>query len=431
MNLEPEYSLDTISKWYRTGKLSSKWQVRQACQLLDTVTISEIQLKQHQKLLSDCGVQIADENERDSVNSPIRVSQYNETDDLKLCVIGRYDSYMEFGEYEQLVNNDQLDSEKPAPTSEQLEEEFTAFKNALVENGVEVIEPNKVGRFVYDQLTPRDIGVVIGNRFLVCNMKKWSRRYEIAGVFDVINRMHRSGKWDIVVPGMKKCGETALKDDSEILIEGGDIIVDKGFIFVGVSQRTTEEGFEFIKQEFGNEFKVVKVKTAPEKSKTGLKNGGKEEEDKKTETGEKQKSEVSKGDYNAKENTNDNSNSENVLHLDCTFNPIGDKYALIYTNGFKKDKNDKPIIPQEIKDNYTFITVNKEEQEALATNVLSISNKVVIARGKNKHCDEVNKRIRAKGIKVVEVKFDGAPNTGGSFRCCSLPLIRKTSNTVN
>lgn len=219
-----------------------------------------------------------------------------------------------------------------------------------------------VGKMVYDQLTPRDIGVTIGQRFLMCNMARRSRRYEITGVFPFI--LSRGGEEpNLIIP-----------DDPAALMEGGDLMVDKGRLLVGISQRTNEAGLAFLQATFGQEFEVVPVHCRP----------------------------LSEG--------------ENVLHLDCTFNPVGSNHCLIYPDGFRE-------VPEVIRKDYQWIEVRKEEQAALATNVLSIDPEVVISRD-HPACERVNQEMERIGLRVIRIPFDGAPATGGSFRCCSLPLVR-------
>lgn len=285
--------------------------------------------------------------------------QHNETDALKTVIIGLAEGYRKVDAYLE-IHNENL--KEGFPDREDLIVEFEDFVKVLKERNIEVLRPDYVGKFVYDQLTPRDIGVTIGNKFVICNMKLSSRRYEVAGIFKHILQMEGSEP-NILLP-----------PQYDILLEGGDIIVDKGFIFLGISQRSNQKGLEYLQAEFGHDYHVVPVYCS------SLKEG------------------------------------ENVLHLDCTFNPVGEDMALIYPDGFKE-------IPKEIKDNYRWIEVNHEEQSELATNVLSIDKKTIIARD-HPVCKRVNGELRKAGFEVIEVKFDGAPSAGGSFRCCSLPLIR-------
>lgn len=289
---------------------------------------------------------------------PDTLKQFNETDKLKKVVIGRWEDYCSDRSYVEIVNEEQ---KKGLPDTRELSPEFQAFKHALEDHGVEVLVPEYVGKFVYDQLTPRDIGITIGEKFVVCNMVKKSRRYEVTGIFPFINAMH-GDEPSILVP------------DNGVLLEGGDIIVDKGHIFAGISQRTNEAGFEFLKKHFGSGFSVVPVYCQS----------------------------LSEG--------------ENVLHLDCTFNPVGENHALIYIDGFRD-------VPKEIKEHYHLIEVSSAEQAELATNVISLDKTTVISRD-HEACHRVNNKMRDAGITVIELPFNGAPSTGGSFRCCTLPLVR-------
>lgn len=287
-------------------------------------------------------------------------SQYNETDPLTRVIIGRYEGYRKAEEYVEIVNEEQ---KKGLPEVGQLKTEFDDFQKAMENHGVEVITPEYVGKFVYDQLTPRDIGFVVGNKFVLCHMKKASRRYEAAGIFKALNEISGAGM-DILIP-----------EDYDTLLEGGDVMADKGNLFVGLSQRSNEKGYEFLKHHFGDEFNVVPLHCKS----------------------------LDKG--------------ENVLHLDCTFNPVGENLALIYKQGFE-------TIPDEIRNNYEWIEVQDNEQAVLATNVLSLDEKTVISRNHPK-CKRVNDEMRKHGLEVIEIDFNGAPATGGSFRCCTLPLYRK------
>jgi len=285
--------------------------------------------------------------------------QFSETDPLKTVIIGRYEGYRAVEEYTELVNESQ---KRGLPTEAGLRTEYEGFRKALEKEGVNVLIPEYVGKFVYDQLTPRDLGVTIGQHFVLCNMVRASRRYESAGIFKYLLQM-RGPEPNILIP-----------PDNDILLEGGDIIVDKGCIFVGISQRTNEAGYQYLKEQFGQSFDVIPVHCR------SLMEG------------------------------------QDVLHLDCTFNPVGKNHALIFSEGFRE-------VPDVIKDKYEWIEVSPEEQAELGTNVLSINEETLISRN-HARCLRINVALREAGLNVIELPFDGAPATGGSFRCCSLPLVR-------
>ena len=284
-------------------------------------------------------------------------SQFNETDTLKTVIIGRWEGFHEDETYSNV-----LDEQRENPSTDQLKTEFEAFQKALEDNGVEVLIPEYIGKFMYDQLTPRDIATVIGNQIVFCNMAKRSRKYEIAGIFPLIRDF--TGDKPVVNIAPVDC-----------LLEGGDIMVDRGRIIVGLSQRTNMKGYEWLLNTFTDRMEVIPVYLTDIKK------------------------------------------DENILHLDCAFNPVGENSALVYMDGIKP-------IPNFFEKEYDPIKINKEEQQALATNVFSISKDLVIARD-HPQSKRAVAEMRKRGIEVIEIPFDGAPSTGGSFRCCTLPLIRE------
>ena len=108
------------------------------------------------------------------------------------------------------------------------------------------------------------------------------------------------------------------------------------------------------------------------------------------------------------------------LHLDCCLNPLGDGHLLIHPESL--EGNPQPT--WDLLKQYDWITVNTEEREYLATNILSINKNTIIARS-HPVCSRVNNAMAKNGYHIEEIVFDGAPATGGSFRCASLPLLRQ------
>ena len=150
-------------------------------------------------------------------------------------------------------------------------------------------------------------------------------------------------------------------------IEGGDVIVDGDKIWVGVSERTTFEAIDALRALLP-QYDVIELPIA-----------------------------------------------EKVLHLDCAFNCISPELALVYPKAFTE------LDLQRLKKHYQLIEVSDEEQFTLGTNVLSIGNKKIISLPENK---EVNQQLRGLGFDVIEVEFNEIIKSGGSFRCCTLPLVR-------
>ena len=138
-----------------------------------------------------------------------------------------------------------------------------------------------------------------------------------------------------------------IEDDG--VVEGSytircDVVVDGAHVFVGHGQRSDPAGLAFLQQRFGRDFEIVPL---PCRS-------------------------IADG--------------EDVLHLDCAFNPLGKGHALIYPGGLE-------TIPQILQHKYAWIEVSREEAAALATNVLSIAPDTVIARA-GPECARVNGELR-------------------------------------
>ncbi|MFS0878734.1 dimethylarginine dimethylaminohydrolase family protein [Metabacillus niabensis] len=151
-------------------------------------------------------------------------------------------------------------------------------------------------------------------------------------------------------------------------IEGGDVVIDQDTIYVGLSNRTNQKAADQL-QRLLNEFQVI---TIPFK--------------------------------------------EKYLHLDCIFNVVSPDVALIYPHALNQKEIDL------FASRYDLIEVTEEEQFQLGTNVLSIGNNRVLGLPVNK---KVNKQLRDRGFEVIEVDITEIIKSGGSFRCCTLPILRE------
>jgi len=151
-------------------------------------------------------------------------------------------------------------------------------------------------------------------------------------------------------------------------IEGGDVVLDGRTVFVGISQRTSEAAV----QELSDLLNGYTIKMLPI--------------------------------------------DHHYLHLDCVLNFLSAEEALIFSPAFsKKDA-------RWLEERYRLIEVTPEEQFSLGTNILSIGKKRVLSLPINK---QVNTSLRERGYLVEEVDFSEIIKSGGSFRCCSMPLLRE------
>lgn len=154
-------------------------------------------------------------------------------------------------------------------------------------------------------------------------------------------------------------------------IEGGDVILSGHRIFVGLSNRTNQQAINHL-QKILHEYDVITIPFI-----------------------------------------------EKYLHLDCVFNIISETEALYYPKAF--DRKEQKILAK----HFDLIEVNDEEQFTLGTNVLSLGNKKILSLPVNR---EVNQQLRIRGYKVIEVDITEIIKSGGSFRCCTLPLVRTASS---
>ena len=280
----------------------------------------------------------------------------SETAPLRSVIVGYPDNFLQVDA--EIINETQRKyyDGPEAPTPEAVTEQLNGFIDVLEAQGVEVHQPHPLA-YLPDQMMTRDIGVVIGDTFVVTTMAARSRRHEWRGYAHLFEHFPEHVK--------------VLFGPEDLVIEGGDVIVDRGKVFVGIGQRTTLAGAAWLMQ-LVPDFEIVPITL------TGLADG------------------------------------EDVLHLDCSFLPVSDGHALIYPDGMRE-------IPAAVRETYELIEVTRDEQRVLGTNVLSISPSCVVSQPT---MTRINSEMRSRGIDVIEVPYSEPPKTGGSFRCCTLPLHR-------
>jgi N-dimethylarginine dimethylaminohydrolase len=150
-------------------------------------------------------------------------------------------------------------------------------------------------------------------------------------------------------------------------IEGGDVIIDGKTIYIGLSHRTSQSAIEQLQTDLPN-YEIIIVPFDPK-----------------------------------------------YLHLDCVFNILSPTEALIFPEALEAETVNF------LASRYKLINVSKEEQFTMGTNVLSIGNKKVFSLPMN---HQVNEEIRRHGYEVIEVDFSEIIKSGGSFRCCTMPITR-------
>ncbi|WP_315054428.1 arginine deiminase family protein [Chryseobacterium indoltheticum] len=250
--------------------------------------------------------------------------------------------------------------------------EMNAFEAVLKKYDVQVFRPDIIKD--YNQVFARDVAFVIDDKMIISNVIA-----DRADEQEAYKKVFEEVAWRKII----NLPETAH-------IEGGDVIVWNDFLFIGTcfsedyrsykTARTNEYAIEILKEYF------------PKKRIIDL--------------------ELKK---------NDKEPYKGILHLDCTFNPIGDDKCIIYKNGFV-DESDYNLIIDIFGEENCF-HVNDEEMFEMFPNIFSISPEVVVS---DQTFTRMNNHLRNEwGMTVEEIPYREISKMGGLLRCSTMPLVRE------
>ena len=274
-------------------------------------------------------------------------SCFSEYDTLKKVVLCSA-TYMTIREP---INETQKQFLKENIDTELAKKQHQKLVQALEENGVEVLLLTPSEKYP-EQVFTRDIGFTLGYQVFVAHMAHDVRQGEEQPLIDLLEK-------ELIT-------YTNLLEDK---IEGGDVLIDRNTVYIGVSNRTNKKAIDHL-QSLLPTFEVITVPF-----------------------------------------------TDTYLHLDCVFNILSEDEALIFPGEIDEDKL------KILSSRYHLIEVSEEEQATLGTNVLSIGNKRVLSLPINK---EVNKKLKDRGYEVIEVDITEIIKSGGAFRCCTMPILRET-----
>ena len=258
------------------------------------------------------------------------------------------------------------------PKEEDIIHEMTEFEKVLKKYDVEVIRPDIIKD--YNQVFARDVAFVIEDKMILSNLIP-----DRADEQEAYSKIFEHVEWRKIIN---------LPDTAHI--EGGDVIVWNDFLFIGTcfsedyrnfkTARTNEYAIEILKEYF------------PKKRIIDL--------------------ELKK---------NDTVPYEGILHLDCTFNPVGKDKCIIYKDGFVDESDYRLILDIFGEENCFHVT--KEEMFEMNPNIFSISPEVVVSDAAftrmNRHLQDV------WNIKVEEIPYREISKMGGLLRCSTMPLVRE------
>ncbi len=249
--------------------------------------------------------------------------------------------------------------------------EMDAFAAVLEKYNVEVLRPEIIQD--YNQVFSRDVGFVIDDKMIISNVIK-----DRADEQEAYKKIFEQIEWRKIIN---------LPESAHV--EGGDVIVWNDFLFIGTcysedyrnfkTARTNGYAIEILKEYFPKK-RII--------------------------------------DFDL--NKNDTEPYKGVLHLDCTFNPVGKDKCIVYKSGFVEESDYHLIL--DIFGEENCFQVIDEEMFEMVPNIFSISPEVVVSDASFKR---LNQHLTNEwGITVEEIPYREISKMGGLLRCSTMPLVR-------
>ena len=298
----------------------------------------------------------------------------NETGRLKSVVLGQPNSLGAVPTLEESYDAKSYDTIKKGiyPTEEDVIYEMSEFEKILKKHDVKVFRPEIIKD--YNQVFARDVAFVIEDKMIISNVIA-----DRADEQEAYRKIFEEVKWRDIIN---------LPDTAHI--EGGDVMVWNDFIFIGTC---FSEDYRNFKTARTNEYAINILKEYFPKKRIL--------------------------DFELKKN--DRKPYEGILHLDCTFNPVGTDKCIIYKDGFV-DESDYLLILDIFGEENCF-HVTAEEMFEMNPNIFSISTEIVVS---DKTFTRMNNHLRNEwGMTVEEIPYREISKMGGLLRCSTLPLVRE------
>ena len=296
----------------------------------------------------------------------------NETSRLRTVVLGLPQSNGPTPTLAETYDSKSYESVKNGvyPSQESITAEMGAFEKILKKHGVEVLRPNLVENC--NQIFSRDVGFVIDDKIVVSNVIP-DRQEEIDAYEDIYSHIHYKQIYNL--PEM-------------VHVEGGDVVLWNEYIFVGQyafsdypqvkTARTNTLAIDYLRMIFPDK-KIVPLN-------------------------------LRKSDTDPR---------EGILHLDCTFMPVGRDKAIIYKPGFINPRDAEMLVNLFGKDNVLELT--QEEMYWMNSNIFSIAPDIVVVE---EHFTRLKAWLESWGATIETVPYREISKMGGLLRCSTLPLRR-------
>lgn len=300
---------------------------------------------------------------------------HNETSRLRAVVLGQPKSMgsVPYAEKTYDARSYETVIEGKYPDEETIVMEMNAFEKILVKHDIKVFRPDIIENC--NQVFSRDVGFVIDDKIINCNIipDREDEKEAYAHIYSEIsfNKIYN------------------LPERAHV--EGGDVVLHNDLIFVGLytqddypnkkTARTNLYALHFLEELFH------------EKEFIGL-----------------------------ELNKNDRDPHQGVLHLDCTFMPVGTDKAIIYPGGFRNRKD--LFLIKDIFGEKNLFEISNEEMYQMNSNVFSLAPDLLVSE---KSFIRLNRHLKdCWGIRTEELDYLDIAKMGGLLRCSTLPLVRES-----
>ena len=248
------------------------------------------------------------------------------------------------------------------PNEDDVKLEVESFYKILLKHNVNVLRPSNIHNC--NQIFARDLGFSISNIFFQSNIVP-NREEELVGISDIIKKKSLDVKIieDVIAHNEKLfIGTYSGEDYSEL-----------------ITARTNQESIKYLEKMIpSKDIRSINIK----KSNTDV--------------------------------------FENVLHLDCCFQPIGERKAIICPDSFV-DKSDVDYLVSYFGEKNTYIAYGQEAY-MLISNLLVISPEVIVS---DKRFKKINTWLEKNGFLVERISYQNVSKMSGLLRCSTLPLLRE------
>lgn len=244
------------------------------------------------------------------------------------------------------------------------QKEEAALVKVLKEYNVVIHRPDEVTPIKSEplglgQMYARDPVLCVDTLFVDAHLQLPMRWKESRGFSGIISKLRTNNVAVCEIP----------KDTGNVYLEGGDVMIDLPYIYVGIGKYASNmKGVEWLQKIVGDSIKVVPVQII----------------------------------------------DSSILHLDCAMTLTGKQKGIIHRQSLQNP------LPYPLN-TYNFIEVDSKTRKQLGTNILMLNPATIVVQKRHKLLQQ---KLKAAGYSVIAIEFTWHALLGGAFRCATCPLVR-------